>query len=326
MNLWRWAGALTMVGAVMVAVTARGEQGTGDKPIWKAFDDIGKSFYQEMTSDTKQTMKVQGQTVEQKQLQTFWVKWTPKEKVDGGKGWKVEYEIIGVKMNIEIGGNPISYDYFSKDPQPANPLSDFFKALVGSKFTLTVMKDDKGGINVTKVEGIEAFVSKLTAANEQLKPLLKTILSEESFKQMTNPTFSPFPKSDEDWKKGTWEVNKIKLDMGAIGVYETSYKYTVTVDKNKLEVSGSMDYKAPAKSDSGGLPFTIKDGSKLTAEKISGTVILDPAKGWVKSSEIQMDLKGDLKIDISGIETTVELTQKQFSKVITSDTPPAGAK
>jgi len=311
-----------LIGAVMITLTARGEeQGKDGMPTWKAFDEIGKSFWQEMTSSTNQKMKVQGQEVTQDQNQTFIVKWTPKEKGSDGKSWKVDYEIVGVKMKIDIGGNPINYDSTSKDPQAANPLTDFFKALVGSKFTLTVVKDDKEGIKVTKVEGLTEFVNKLASANEQLKGLLKTILSEESFKQMTNPTFSAFPKTEDDWKKGSWEVNKVKLDMGAIGVYETNYKYTVTVDKNKIDVTGSMDYKAPEKTDPAGLPFTIK-GGKLTADKITGTVMLDPKHGRIESSTMSMDLSGDLKIDISGMETTVSLTQKQTSTVKTLDADP----
>src|SRR5436309_319249 len=75
MNVWRWAGALVMVGAAIVGVTAYGQQ-PADKPVFKGFDEVNKSFWQEMTTETNQTMTVQGQQVKQDQKQTFWVKWT----------------------------------------------------------------------------------------------------------------------------------------------------------------------------------------------------------------------------------------------------------
>jgi len=302
----------------MFAVTANGEQ-AGDAPTWKAFDEIGKSFWQELKTDTSQTMKVQGQEVTQTQKQTFWVKWTPKKKE--ANGWEVEYEIVGVKMDIEIGGNRISYDSFAKEPPPQNPLTDFFKQLLNSKFTLKVANDPKEGIKVVDVtEGLDAFVNKLAAANDQLKPLLKSILNKEAFKQMSNPTFAAFPKNAEEFKKGQWKYDS-KLDMGPIGIYDTHYTYNLAADGKKVEVTGTMEYSAPAAANQGGLPFIIKKG-KLDAEKISGNVMLDPKGGRIESSTIQMDLKGDLTIDIAGMETNVNLTQKQISSVKTLDTDP----
>ena len=240
MNLWRLAGGLFLVGAVALGVTAYGQQpGDKDKPVWKGFDN-DKPFWQEMTTETNQTMTVQGQQVKQDQKQTFWVMWTVKEK--GTNTWKVEYKIVGVKMNIQIGGNNISYDSTDlKNPPPNNPLTDFFKALVGSDFTLTVTNDPKTGLTVSDIDQskLDAFVNKLSAANEQLKPLLKSILDKEAIKQMSNPTFAAFPKSDADWTKGSWEY-KVLLSMGPIGSYNTTYTYTKGKDSNKIDVKAKI--------------------------------------------------------------------------------------
>jgi len=142
-------------------------------------------------------MKVMGMDVAQKQKQTFYFKWTPLEQKD--KDWIVEQEIIGVKMEIQIGGNTINYD--STNPATANnPLADFFKALVGSKFKLTIGPDMK----VSKVEGRKEFLDKLVNANQQMKPLLESILSEDALKQMADPSFAAIPnkevKKDETWE------------------------------------------------------------------------------------------------------------------------------
>jgi hypothetical protein len=312
---------LTLVCAAAFGVTAYGEQ-AGDRPVWKAFDD-GKPFYQEMKTETTQTMKVQGMEVIQVQKQTFYVKWTPSAGKKEGKTQKIDYEIIGVKMDIQIGGNNISYDSTAKEPPPANPLTDFFKALVGSKFVLTVV-DDKDGIKVTDVEGLDAFVNKLSQANSQLAPLLKSILDKNALMQMTNPTFAAFPRTDEEWKKGTWTY-PVVLNMGPIGSYDTTYTYTLDPkEKNKVNVTAQMKYSAPKDDkDASGLPFKIKKGD-LTAEKASGTVTIDPKLGRVADATMQMELKGSLTIDIAGMETTVELNQRQVSTLKTFDTDPIG--
>jgi Family of unknown function (DUF6263) len=321
MKLWRWVGALMLVGAVGVGVSANDNQGS-EKPTWKAFDELNKPFWQEMKTDTSQTMKVQGMEVVQKQSQTFFVKWTPKSK--DKDCWKVEYEIVGVKMDIQIGGNNIAYDSTAnKDQTPQNPLTDFFKALVGSKFTFTVCSDAKEGIRVTDVDGLEQFVNKLAAANEQLKPLLQQILTKDALKQMSNPTFAAFPRTDEEFKKGTWDYDTT-LNMGPIGSYKTKYVYTLAKDGKKIDVTGNMDYAAPKSDQAGGLPFQIKKG-ELKAEKVTGTVTLDPKAGRIADSTMQMDLAGNLTIDIAGMETNVALTQKQTSSVKTLDSDPVPA-
>ena len=329
MRAWRWMGSIVLVFAAAFGVTAFAQQGAEKAPIWTAFDNE-KPFWQEMTTDTKQSMKVQGMTVEQNQKQTFFVKWTPK-KVDPKtpNKWEVDYEITGVKMDITIGGNPISYDSANKDKTAQNPLTDFFGALVGSKFKLTVTRDEKDGMKVTEVDGLTAFVDKLTAANDQLKPLLKSILTPEAVKQMSNPTFAAFPPSEKEWEKKEW-VYPVTLNMGPIGSYETTYTYKVNEkDKSKIDILGKMKYLPPEGKDSASIPFTIKPKSTLNSENISGSVTIDRTAGRIADSEIKMDLKGNLVIDIAGMETTVELTQKQTSKVRTSDTelpPPAAPK
>src|SRR5437762_1125023 len=107
MNRWRWLGGLALVAGVALSVTANGQQAS-KRPVWKGFEG-DKPFWQEMTTETTQTMKVQGMAVVQKQNQTFIVQWTPKGKADKG-GQKVEYKIVAVKMDIQIGGNNIAYN------------------------------------------------------------------------------------------------------------------------------------------------------------------------------------------------------------------------
>jgi hypothetical protein len=324
MKVWRWAGAVMLVGAATLGVVSAYGQQAGGKVEWKAFDKLKESFYQEMKTTTTQKMKVQGMEVTQTQEQTFWVEWTPTEKISDNK-WKVDYKIIGVKMSIQIGGNIISYDSNTKESQPQNPLTDFFKALVGSKFRLTVTNDPKEGIRVVDVEkeDIDDFVKKLASTNEQLRPLLKNILGKDALKQMANPTFAAFPPKDKEFKDGiTWTNNDVTLDMGPIGSYKTNYTYTVKdAGKGHVEVKADMSYNPPKGTDAQGLPFTIKSGN-LKTTTATGNVTVDQKNGRIEEAKMDMKLTGQLTIDIAGMETQVDLDQDQKSSLKTFDKNP----
>ena len=114
----------------------------------------------------------------------------------------IEQTIIGVAMDIEIGGSKISYDS-TKEQTANNPLGEFFKALIGSKFTIDARPQEHA--RSTKIEGRDDFLKKLVAANPQMKPLLETILSEDALKEMAEPTFAAVPTKDvakgDKWKR-----------------------------------------------------------------------------------------------------------------------------
>ncbi len=279
----------------------------------------GQPFFQEMTTTTKQTMKVMGSDITQNQTQTFYFSWTPEKK--DGDNWILKQEIVGVKMKIEIGGQPIEYDS-TKEGQSSSALGDFFKALVGSSFKLTVDKNFK----VVKIEGRDDFVKKLAQANPQMEALLKQILNEDALKEMADPTFAAVPpgptKVDGSWDKPS------KLDMGPIGKYENNYKYTYKgKDKTNpkldtIKVETTLKYTPPGDSPTGGgLPFKIK-GANLASKNAGGTILFDNDKGRVESSDMNVDLEGSLSIEIGGNTTEVKLTQSQKTTVKTTDTNP----
>lgn len=278
-----------------------------------------KTFYQEMSTITKQTMKVLGMDITQNQNQTFIFSWTPKEQ-DKDQCWTVAQKIEAVKMEIEIGGNKITYDS-TKDTGAGNPLADFFKALVGSEFKLTICPDMK----VSKIEGKEDFIKKLVAANQQMEPLLKQILSEEALKQMADPAFASVP--GKPVKKGDTWTKESKLNMGPIGSYDTKYKYTYEGKDGKLDkikVDTELKYSPPTESTALGLPFKIKDAN-LKTTKATGTILFDNEKHRLDSSDMSLELSGKLTIDIGNMNTEVDLSQTQQTKVKTTDTNPAAS-
>jgi len=291
------------------------DAGGGTTLKWEFQKD--KPIYQEMTTVTKQTMKVMGMDVSQDQSQTFIFSWTPKEQ-DKDKNWVVNQKIEAIRMEIKIADNKISFDS-TKDTQAAtNPLSDFFKALVGSEFKVILSPDFK----IKNIEGRDEFINKLIKSNPQMEGLLKQILSDEALKQMAENAFAALPNGPVT-KGQSWE-RKSTVVMGPIGTYETSYKFTYDGKEGKLDkikVDTTLKYVPPGANSSSSLPFKIK-GAELVAKNATGTILYDPEKHWIDSSDSKLTLEGKLTVDINGQTNDVQLNQDQTTKVKTTDTNP----
>jgi hypothetical protein len=287
-----------------------------------------KPFYQTMTTTTDQKMKVMSNDVTQKQTQTFYFSWTP-IKEEGDKVI-LEQKILGVKMDIDIGGSPIRYDSTAQGANNANnPLGQFFQALVNSTFTVTL---DRKTYKVVDIKGRDEFVKKLVNANKQMQPLLNKILSEEALREMAEPTFAVIPsegvvETGKTWKKST------TLDMGPIGKYTNEYTYKYegadATNKNldKIGVDTKLTYQPPEKAaeGAGGLPFRIKKAN-LESKNAKGTVLFNREKGRVEKSNTSIELNGTLDIEIGGQLTSVTLSQTQSTEVTSSDTNPVETK
>ncbi len=295
----------------------KGKVPAGDKVSlkWKFAKD--QVFYQKMFTKTVQTMNVMKNDVPQTQEQTFFFSWKV-DKIDGDKT-TLKQKIEGVKMKIDIGGNTIAYDS-TVEGTANNPLADYFKALVGSEFTVEL---DTKELKVTKLDGREEFLRKLIAANPQMKSLLDTILSETALKEMAEPTFAVVPNTDvakgHKWKRET------KLNMGPIGSYDNTYNYEymgAEKDKHRIKVDTVLNYTPPGDAvGQGGLPFKIKKAT-LKSTSQGGEIIFDGAKGLLEKSSVKLELKGTLKIEIGGTETEVTLSQVQESIVEAIDKLP----
>ena len=285
---------------------------------WKFEKD--KSFFQKMTTTTKQNMKVGDNEVKQDQSQTFYFSWTPVKQ--DGDTWELKQRIEGVTMSIDIGGNKISYDSTKDTGEAANPLSEFFKALKGSEFVITLnTKDNK----VTKIAGRDEFIRKMVVSNPQMQSLLDKILNEQALKDMAEPTFGAIPGYEVtkgDAKSGTWKRSST-FDLGPIGKYENTYTYTYEgKDKalDKIKVDLNLVYKA-GESTAGGLPFKITSAD-LKSKAAGGSILFDPAKGRVEKSSTSLTVDGTLTIEIGGQSTKVALAQTQETVVDTLDANP----
>jgi hypothetical protein len=280
----------------------------------------GKTFYQKMTSETNQTMKVMGMDVDQKQVQTFVFSWTPVRQ-EADKSWVVRQRIEAVQVDMEVAGNKISFDSV-KGGGDDNPLRDVFKGMVGCEFTMTISPR----LKITKVEGREEFVKRLAETKEELKPLLDQMLSEDALKQMADPAFAAVP--DKEVKKGDSWTRASKLSLGALGNYETKSTYTYEgpgkeANIEKISAKIEMTYK-PADNDAGGLPFKVTNADLKSSDAV-GTIEFRRDKGRIERSEMKTTIKGKITIEVAGTANEVELSQTQTTTVTTSDENPLAA-
>jgi hypothetical protein len=316
--------SLTVVALVSSRAEAQDKQSFGIKL------EKDKAFYQKTQTVVAQIIKVQGQDLTQKQESTFFFKWTP-EKQDGDK-WVLKQKVEGLFMSIDISGNPIIYDSAKKEPagSASNPgLMDFFKNLEGTEFTVTL---NTKTWTVEKVEGKEELAKKLGAGSAQMDSLLKKILTDDSLKQMADPTAGLIPDapkaSGDKWEK------KVPLNLGPVGSYDVKYDFTykgkdaALKHLDRIEIAPTIAYKAPT-DNADGLLFKIKSGTMeskaLDPDQTPSVLLFNSALGRIEKATISLKLEGSLQVGIGGQDTKVDLSQRQTTIIETQNEPfPSG--
>lgn len=294
-----------------------GTRAAGDDLRWKFEKD--KPFYEEVTTQTKTTMKVMGTDLTQSLKLTFFWSWTPREQ-DAKKNWLIRQRLEAVQTECDTGGIKIEFDSV-KDIASINPLSDFFRALVGSEFILMVGPDRK----VTRVEGREEFLKRLVTANQPMEPLFRQILDGEAIKNIADATLSVVPNREA--KPGdAWTFNG-KLSMGALGSFDTAVKYTYEGPDQKeptlakISAAPTVKYVAPAEGKVQPLPFKVKSAD-LNCREARGSVLFNTAKGRLASAEMNLRIEGKLNVEAGGAASEIEIEQTQKTTTKVTDENP----
>jgi hypothetical protein len=289
-----------------------------DKQKFEPKFELNKRFYQSVTTDVDQTVKVGGgNDLKLKHSQTFLFEWVPiKQEMDK---WTVKLVIQGVKLKVEVASNPVNYDSTAENPNANNPgLNEFFKNLEKSEFTIVYNK----AMQVEKVEGTENLLKNLGAANQQMEQLLKKILTAEALKEMSDPLAGLTPPAEkavgEKWEKlGTSK-------LGPIGDFERKLNFEYKgkdpeqKDLERVEVKTTLTYKPPT-TDADGLLFRIKGGELVTQNPKPGVFLFDAKTGMLKKAESSVTMSGTLNVAIGTTETTVQLNQTQTTTILTQD-------
>jgi hypothetical protein len=311
----RWL-ALGLVLALAAPATA--QEAKPVKLEWKFEKD--KTFYQTLTTEATQTVKLSGRDVTRKNKQTYYLSWTPTKQED--KYWFLKMKVEGLRLDIDGGDDKVTFDS-TRDDNPPGPLSNFFKELSRAEFTLKLNAE----MQSSGVEGADKLIEALGKASPQMKLLVIEVFSPGAVRQLTDAAFPALP--GKEVKKGdTWKRQN-GLILGPLGTYEATYTYTAEgPDKDanveKIGVKVELTYKKPSES-VGRQPIEVKSADFKTAEG-SGTVEFRKDKGRAEKSNVTLTLKGKLNIVVGGTATDVEADQTLTTTVITSDEDPLKKK
>jgi RNA polymerase sigma factor (sigma-70 family) len=277
---------------------------------WKL--EKAKPFYQEIYTETDQQMEVMGQDVTQKQKQTFYLRWTPQGKNREGH-WVVSQRVEGVKINVDIGGTTVQFDSTTGKSNEPSPLGDFYKALVGAEFQLTVPPGPRG----LKIEGLNQFFRNLSSQHVHLRTQ-----SIADYNQMLALWFMAVP--DQPVQVGDTWTRTSKFSVTALQGFDATYQYTYAgregeLDKIRVVCQLKYQLRDPGKSE--GFPVSIKNVD-LKTSKGSGVIFFDRAKGRIVQSEMNLTLEGPMTMILDGKEAQVNLRQTQKTQVRTTDANP----
>src|SRR5439155_1446410 len=109
----------------------------------------------------------------------------------------------------------------------------------------------------------------------------------------------------------------MRLNLGPIGSYSGTYRYTPTASKGPVQVYRleMIDFRyTQPQGDAEGLPFKIKAGD-LRGEMGQGEFRFNRERGRVESSSMHMKISGKLSIEVGGQVVDVQLDQVQTSTV-----------
>jgi RNA polymerase sigma factor (sigma-70 family) len=290
----------------------------------------GEAFYQTVTTDVTQAMKVKPQgdsqnSITQNQSQTFWVRWTPQGKQGGT--YVLKQKIMGLMMDWEVGGDKLGYDSRKKN-EPANLFDFIGSAVRDADFTVYLSSEPNSDnyLAVVKVDGQNALMKKLLTANAEVGPVINMVkknLGDDAFKQLAEP-HPPGALCGRPVRKGASWTGRGKHDLGQIGVYVTDYHYTYEGREGSLDrisVKTTLKYSPPDPRPRGDLPFDIIKADFKRADG-SGVVLFDRTRSRIASATLDARLEGALTISIGGMNSTVDVAQTQKTTVKSTDANP----
>lgn len=305
---------LRKVLALIVFVGLASQATAQDRLAWKFVD--GQKFYMQEIMEQKQTV-VTGTNKEEKNTKQTTVTQFEVIKATADGGANMEMTMLSVK---EENLNQVSEQ--QQEQQAAS--AAILKRMEGSKFKVGL--DGKG--EITKFDGYEDFVAKVSEGDARMARVFRSIMSPEVFQKMVTQTFSIVPNKNSE-KGESWKQNQ-GMSLGPFGqvaiVRSIQHAGYVKSKSGKtyvaLGMSGNARYQPPTK-DYPGLPFKILDGD-LKFEGITGKGYFDANMGRLVQLQVNLKMKGQLKIKLlaNQQQATVDLEQSQSGKVRITNTNP----
>lgn len=291
----RRAGLAVMLLAVL-AVPARGQVTIE----WK-FKEGDKLYLQNVTM-MKQTVEVLGQRTPMSMTNTTVSSFTVIKK-----------NADGVVLRQEIEDQKIQ----AEGPTAAQQ-ERMAQLMKGTKLTFTL--DNKG--RITKTEGYEDLVKRLSEGNDETAKVLRIMFSEDTLRQGVQEAFA-FPPGKPVNKGDSWQ-NKMSISMGPLGQFGADQTYTYEGQaKGGASISMKGEFRfLPAKDDGGGvLPFRVTKAN-IATKRAKGSVLFDTDAGRMVSQDFDVHLTGPMTISVMGQEAELNMDMEMNVKLAWTDKKP----
>jgi hypothetical protein len=189
--------------------------------------------------------------------------------------------------------------------------------LKGAAFTIHV----DGAGRITRFDGYDALVKKLSADNTDVARSVRQVLSEDTVKRTAEEVLVVLPPGPVN--KGDKWTQQLTLPLGPLGGFKVENVYTYQKKAREgvqIGVASALTYVPPRAGEENAL-FKVVRGD-LKAEEAGGTVLFDPAAGRLVRHDIKVRLKGPVRVELMGNAVTMNLDQLQVTRVRVSDRNP----
>ncbi len=265
---------------------------------WKL--NQGDKFYVEGVTKQKQVLETMGQKIPQNMTTTN----------------VMSFEIVKKDADHTVLKQTMEDVKIQADGQAAATQQDMAQKMKGAGFTVTL---DKSG-RIIKMEGVDAFIKRLTGDNEAVAKMVKTMVNEDTFKQMFQEIFAFVP--DKPVAKGdTWKRD-MAMSLGPMGKFKIGQTYTYEgpgQDGERIGTQSSFSFE-PSREE-GGLPFKVTKGD-FKVEDAKGVIVFDTKAGRVVRQEMMAHIKGSLTLSVMGQEVTMNMDIEQDTKMRVLDKKP----
>lgn len=266
---------------------------------WKLKE--GDKFFMKNVTITKQTVEVAGQKTPMGSTQTTISSMTVLKKTA---------DTVVLRQQVE--------EQLMQAEGPAAAVQQRAAQLMkGAVMTFTL--DTKG--RVTKFEGYEELVQRLSEGNPDVAKGIRITLTEETLKQAIQEAFTMSP--GKPVRKGDSWLSKMSMSMGPIGQFSVDQTYTYQGTDKGLEVislKAAFKHMPPANADSG-LGFRVVK-SNMAAKRAVGSLRFDAKRGRLVSHDFAAQLEGNMTLDVNGKEVSMKMDIDMNTKLSWSDTMP----
>lgn len=188
----------------------------------------------------------------------------------------------------------------------------------GATFTFTL--DNRG--RITKVEGYDDLIKRLSEGNDEVAKVLRVMLSEDTLRQGVQEAFA-FPPGKPVNKGDRWQ-SKMAISMGPLGQFGADQHYTYEGQvKDAASISMKGDFRfLPGKEDANAaLPFRITKAN-IATKRAKGAILFDTNAGRMVSQEMDVHLAGPMTIAVKGQEAEMTMDMEMTVKLTWSDKKP----